>query len=647
MATGRVAIDCGADAVYVGGPSFGARRSAGNSADDVAALVRYAKPFGVRVYATMNTLLFDDELADAQNVANSLIDAGVDALIVQDMAFARMNLAGVELHASTQTSNLRPEDVEFLARAGFRRVILERALSLDEIRAATAAATLQDTDTEVFIHGAICVGHSGRCFLSRALDGSRSGNRGDCAQSCRLAWDLVDGTGAVIGDDSAAVSSSSFGSGSGMGGIPIIKGKHLLSVRDLDLGAHIGELLDAGVTSFKIEGRLKDTAYVRNVVSYYRRLIDNELALRPRLRRASIGDSRPDFEPNPAKSFTRGASDYFFAGPRSGVASFDTPKAIGEPVGKIAAVGCERTGNHYFTLAYSSDFSRYAMLAAGDGICFFAGGELRGTNVNRVDGGRVYIAKSEGLKAGVEVFRNHDHIFARQLESSRMRRRITAHAVVETHHERVSVTVTDETGLAVCVARDGQFEPARDPQKMADVVRGEIARSGDTSFDIQRVTIVGDSLFIPVSVLAQLRREALTALFDARIKLAPERYPAIEDHSAIAPRTHLGADENVTNHLAERFWRDHGVTQIDQSIEIRGAQAGDQLMRTRYCIRREIGQCLRCGGDSGEKNGASSEKNPVSNEKISASGKLFLVRGGVRLALEFDCKNCEMTITKI
>ncbi len=330
LETGRVAVDCGADAVYIGGPGFGARHAAGNSVEDVAALVRYARPFGVRVYAALNTLLFDSELAEAERTARELIAVGVDALIVQDMAYLRMGLTGTEFHASTQTSNILPEDVAFLGRAGFRRVILERALSLDEIRAVRAACT-DGTELEAFVHGAICIGYSGKCFMSRST-GPRSGNRGDCSQPCRLAWDLVDAGGKIL-----------------------IKGRHMLSVSDLDLSARIGEMLDAGVTSFKIEGRLKDASYVRNIVSYYRGVIDEAIRGREGLYRASAGISEPDFTPDPSKSFTRGAigtgctGEYFLDGARRGVISFDTPKAIGEYIGVVRETGCERTGNRYFT----------------------------------------------------------------------------------------------------------------------------------------------------------------------------------------------------------------------------------------------------------------------------------------------------------
>ncbi len=450
-ATGRVAVDAGADALYIGGPGFGARRAAGNSPADIAALVRYARPFGVRVYATLNTLLFDSELAEAEVVARELSDAGVDALIVQDMAWLRMGLGDVEFHASTQTSNIDPDNVAFLGRAGFRRVILERALSLDDIIGIRTAVP-EDVEIEVFVHGAICVGYSGRCFLSRAADPARSGNRGDCSQPCRLAYDLTDDAGRTA-----------------------VKGKHLLSVRDLDLSARLGELLDAGVSSFKIEGRLKDATYVRNVVSHYRALIDKELITRPGLRRASVGVSVPDFTPDPGKSFTRGGTEYYFDGARPGVASFDTPKAVGETVGRVT--DCNKAG-------FVTD-NPNRPLAPGDGICFFAEGELRGTNINRVVDGRARPNKCEGIALGTEIFRNFDHDFTRALERSRMKRRISA-----TVH----------------------------------VTRG---RDSDTMFDIKSVEIAGEPIFIPVSMIAGMRREGLDRLTKVREGLAPLRCPAL------------------------------------------------------------------------------------------------------------------------
>ena len=302
LRSARAAIDCGADAVYMGGPRFGARQAAGNSVADIAAVAEYARRFGVRVYVTLNTLLFDDELADAERIARQVVEAGADALIVQDMAYLEMELEGVELHASTQTFNASPEKAAFLADCGFSRVILERNLSLEEIRRIRAAT---DVELECFVHGAICVCYSGRCYMSRTMS-PRSGNRGDCMQACRLPYDLLDAAGNVL-----------------------MAGKHLLSVRDMDLSGRLGDLLDAGVTSFKIEGRLKDEAYVRNVVAWYRTRLDREIAARPGLVRASEGQSDPGFEPDLARTFSRGRTEYFFDGRRARVSTPDTPKAVG------------------------------------------------------------------------------------------------------------------------------------------------------------------------------------------------------------------------------------------------------------------------------------------------------------------------------
>ncbi|MBR0393875.1 MAG: U32 family peptidase [Alistipes sp.] len=331
------AIDCGADAVYIGASRFGARYAAGNSIEDISRVVEYAHRYGARVYATCNTLLFEEEIEDARKQAESLVQAGVDALIIQDMAYTRMGLP-IELHASTQTNCVDVERVRFFEQAGFSRAILERSMSAEQIRQVRRNTSIE---LEAFIHGAICVCQSGRCFLSRSTS-TRSGNRGECSQPCRLSYDLTNGEGETY-----------------------IKGKHLLSVRDLDLSAHIGELLDAGVTSFKIEGRLKDRIYLRNVVSHYRRILDSEIARRSNCHRASEGVSRIEFTPNPAKSFTRGASEYMFDGKFRGVASFDTPKAIGESIGRI-----ERVTERGFTLDRNHD------LATGDGVCFSAAQRL-------------------------------------------------------------------------------------------------------------------------------------------------------------------------------------------------------------------------------------------------------------------------------
>lgn len=580
-ASAVAAIEAGADAVYIGGARFGARRAAGNATSEIARAATYAHRFGARVYATLNTLIYDEELEAAEREARELIEAGVDALIVQDMALRRMDLP-VELHASTQVHTITPAQAVFLERCGFARVILERALSLEEIRAVCAATR---AEVECFVHGAICVGYSGRCFLSRSM-GPRSGNRGACSQPCRLAWDLTDGCGTTY-----------------------LSGKHLLSLRDLNLWARIGALLDAGVSSFKIEGRLKDINYIRNVVACYRSALDAAIATRAGFVRASAGTSVPDFTPDPSKSFTRGESEYFFEGRCAGVASFDTPKSVGEFVGRVA--GTDRTG---FTLDRPHD------LAAGDGICF--GGQ--GTYVNGIEGVRVRPDRMAGIVAGAEVYRNYDRRFNQAVERSRMRRTISVEAEFSGLPERAAVRYIDEEGFVAEAVAEGLFEPAKETRKMATTICTQLAKSGDTIFSVRKVSGVDGRFFIPVSVLARLRREALDRLLQARLS-RPLRHRILpEDRSASCPSESLTAQDNVTNRLAEAFYRDHGVRSLERGLDLADATVGRCVMRTAYCLRREIGECLR--------------------ERPRLRGTLFLERGAYRYRLEFDCVRCEMSL---
>lgn len=587
LQAGIVAVDSGADAVYIGGRGFGARHAAANSADDIARLVAYARPFGVRIYATLNTVLYEHELPEAERTARELIDAGVDALIVQDPAYLRMGLEGVEMHASTQMCNMTPEQVGFLSGAGFSRVILERGLTFGQIKRIREAC---DAELECFVHGAICVGYSGRCFLSRTQS-ERSGNRGQCSQPCRLSYDLTDADRRTI-----------------------CKGKHLLSVMDLNLSARIPELLDAGITSFKIEGRLKDVSYIRNVVAYYRGVIDRELALRPHLRRASVGESRPDFTPAPAKSFLRGETAYFFDGVRRGVASFDTPKAVGEFIGRVNRV--RRDG---FGLDTPHD------LAAGDGVCLRSGAGLVGTNINAVrPDGTVVPNRMEGIAVGCELYRNYDHRFRQQLERSRMKRTVEAAASVELSAGEVRLSFAVSDGTSASAVRSGAFEPARDAERMAATLREQCAKSGDTMFRVGRVEIAGPVVFVPVSLINELRREALQRLREALAGRPPQRNLRREQMALPYPETELDCRANVTNSLSERFYRDHGVRHIEPGLDLRASMAGERVMTSSYCIRRELGQCLR--------------------EHPSLKGELYLERGVHRYRLEFDCANCRMSL---
>lgn len=582
------AIDWGADAIYMGGPGFGARHAAGNSVADISRVVEYARQYGVRVYVTLNTLLFEDELPVAEKLAREVVAAGVDALIIQDMAYLEMGLQGVEFHASTQTFNATPEKVRFLQAAGFSRAILERGISLDDIRAIRAST---DIELECFVHGAICVGYSGRCWLSRTMS-DRSGNRGQCSQPCRQTYDLVDDRGNVL-----------------------IKSKHLLSVQDLDLSARIGELLDAGVTSFKIEGRLKDVNYVRNTVGCYRRRIDEELSSRTGLTRASVGHTVSSAHTDLSKTFTRGRSEYFFTGKHKGVASFDTPKAIGNYVGKVA-----RVGDKWFETDSKDKFS------PGDGICFILGGELTGTNINGVDGRRIIPNRMDGITPGVKVYRNYDHSFTQQLEKSNTRRVIDVSATVKAGGDMITLELKSEDGAEVSVSHSATSGAARDRGKMVETLRLQISRSGDTIFRMAEVRIEAgaDVPFVPVSEINALRREGLDRLAAARLTSPPTINVGKEEPSFPYPVTSLAGDENVTNSLAERFCRRHGVTGFAPQQELAGSMSGLKVLRTPYCIRRETGECLK--------------SNPKNN------GPLFLEHGNHRYRLEFDCGKCEMNL---
>ena len=584
LATAIDAIDCGADAVYIGAGKFGARHSATNAIADIAEAAKYAHRFGAKVYATLNTLLFDNELEEAREQALALIEAGVDALIVQDMAYYMMNLP-IPLHASTQTNCVTPEKVRFFEQMGFERVILERSLSKAEI-----AAIRKETEVELeaFVHGAICVSQSGRCFFSRSTS-ERSGNRGECSQPCRLEYDLCNDKGEAI-----------------------IKSKHLLSVRDLDLSARLGELIDLGICSFKIEGRLKDRTYVRNIVSLYRQLLDKEIAKRNDVERSSKGRSTIEFEPNAARSFTRGASEYLFDGKRAGVASFDTPKAMGERIGKIVKV--DRRG---LLLDGKHD------LATGDGVCFIAEGKLVGTNVVGVEGDRVQLNRYDGVVVGVELFRNYNRLFSQAVERSRVRRTISADLLLRFDNENITLAATDESGASAIATIAQQSEEARDKTKGEEALRRQLMRSGDTIFEVRNIEI-SEVRFAPMSVIGTLRREVFDLLEKERLAQHKLSRQTIEKRDASYPSKVLTPQDNVTNRLAREFYTKCGVVEIAEGLDCHTSTAGEQVVISDYCIRREIGECLK--------------------ERPRLKGELCLVRGTKRYRLDFDCKACQMKI---
>lgn len=578
------AIDYGADAIYMGAERFGARRAAGNTTDDIARAVEYAHQYGARVHVALNTLLFDNELKEAENTARRLIDVGIDALIVQDMALRAMNLP-VEMHASTQVSNTTAEGAKFLEECGFSRVILERALTLDDIKKIRQATNVE---LECFIHGAICVGYSGRCFLSRTTS-QRSGNRGECSQPCRLPYDLKDSVGRKI-----------------------LTGKHLLSVRDLDLSKSLEELIMAGVSSFKIEGRLKDVRYIKNIVAYYRQLLDNIISRHSDLKRVSVGESSIDFTPNPAKSFTRGASSYMLYGKCGDVASFDTPKAVGEYIGRIESV--TRNGFRLDTTA---------TLSSGDGICIASHNGVGGTNINAVADGVIKPNRMDDIVVGAKLYRNYDHRFALALDRSKTRRTITCSAKLELSANGATLTIKDCEGIEVVISRECELQMATDTTKMAETARRQIEKSGGTIFLIRDVEITGNEYFAPASILNDLRREALDLLRHKRLQRPMSHDIKSDNFTAQYPSKVVTRYENVTNHLAEEFYRRHGVEVIEPALE-QQPTIGERVMVSSYCIRREIGECLK--------------------QKPKIKGDLFLEHGTTRYALKFDCKLCQMEL---
>ena len=578
------AIDYGADAIYMGAERFGARRAAGNTTDDIARAVEYAHQYGARVHVALNTLLFDNELKEAENTARRLIDVGIDALIVQDMALRAMNLP-VEMHASTQVSNTTAEGAKFLEECGFSRVILERALTLDDIKKIRQATNVE---LECFIHGAICVGYSGRCFLSRTTS-QRSGNRGECSQPCRLPYDLKDASGRRI-----------------------LTGKHLLSVRDLDLSKSLEELIMAGVSSFKIEGRLKDVRYIKNIVAYYRQLLDNIISRHSDLKRASVGESSIDFTPNPAKSFTRGASSYMLYGKCGDVASFDTPKAVGEYIGRIESV--TRNGFRLDTTA---------TLSSGDGICIAGNNGVGGTNINAVADGVIKPNRMDDIVVGAKLYRNYDHRFALALDRSKTRRTITCSAKLELSANGATLTIKDCEGIEVVISRECELQMATATTKMAETARRQIEKSGGTIFLIRDVEITGNEYFAPASILNDLRREALDLLRHKRLQRPMSHDIKSDNFTAQYPSKVVTRYENVTNHLAEEFYRRHGVEVIEPALE-QQPTIGERVMISSYCIRREIGECLK--------------------QKPKIKGDLFLEHGTTRYALKFDCKLCQMEL---
>lgn len=591
LETGIEAINHGADAVYIGGPAFGARAAAGNTVADIERLVAHAHRFSAQVYVTFNTILFDHELQEAERLVHQLYEAGADALIVQDMGLLQLDLPPIALHASTQTDNRTPEKVRFLQDAGFSQVVLARELTLPQIR---AIAQQTEVNLEFFIHGALCVSYSGQCYLSHAQAG-RSANRGECAQLCRLPWTLFDESGQVLAQD-----------------------QHLLSLKDMNQTANLRALVEAGVSSFKIEGRLKDVSYVKNVTAHYRQQLDRLLEDLPQYQRASCGRSEYTFSPQPEKSFNRGFTDYFLHERQADITSFMTPKFAGEPAGRV-----NRLGADWFEVDGVLEFHN------ADGISFFnARGELVGMRINRVDGRRLFPAEPvRELAVGMALYRNLDHEFEKQLARKSAERRILVDLSLAETAQGFVLKGIDESGVAASVEFEQAREEAKDAERAFESIRNQLGKLGNTLFRARDISLeLSCAWFIPVAVLNSMRRQLVEALEAARLAayMRPQKQAPVSPPAAF-PGGSLDWRGNVSNRSAREFYLAHGVTQVEEAYECNQVTTDVPLMFTRHCLRYSFGQCPK-------------------QVKGQRPEPWRLKRGPDEFVLCFDCKRCEMQL---
>ena len=621
LEVGIAAINHGADAVYIGGPSFGAREKVGNSIEDIEKLCNHAAVFGAKVYVTLNTLLFDNELEQARKIAWDCYNAGVDALIVQDMALLMMDMPPIALHASTQCNNTTAEKVKFLEDVGFKQVVLARELSINEIKEIRSKTTVP---LEFFVHGALCVSYSGQCYLSHVI-GHRSANRGACAQPCRLKWNLEDENGNVL-----------------------IANRHMLSLRDMNNSKNLEELIDAGITSFKIEGRLKDADYVKNTTAFYRQAIDEIIEKRPDLERASRGVSTPSFVPNLDKSFSRGFTDYFAHGRQKNIDAPFTPKSMGEYIGEIKKIDGKR-----LIVKLKEDVT----LHNGDGLCFLDDDkQLQGFNVNGVEGNVILCSKeisplpsvgrndikkivisSEAKRSReISLYRNFDIIWQKSVENSTGNRKLPIRLELSETSDGLRLS---SGNVSVCL--QCQKDVAKNPEKVIETIRTKLSQWGDTKFVVENIDIQLDTVyFIPTSILGEMKRQLVAELEKSLIEnhrvgarhfdrpQGAEKSHSIEgDFSTTLEMTRLSYLGNVTNSLSRKFYENHGVPHIDDGLEKTMPDGEIVVMITKHCIRYANGMC--------------------SKEIGKPATPLYITNERGRFRLDFDCKKCCMKVVNI
>ncbi len=614
---GRQAILHGADAVYLGGPMFGARHNASNSVADIARLVQFAHRYHARIFTTINTILHDAELEEVRKLIWQLYDAGVDALIIQDMGLLEMDLPPIQLHASTQCDIRTVDKAKFLSDSGFSQLVLARELEIKEI-AAVHAAVGDSATIEYFIHGALCVAFSGQCYISHAETG-RSANRGDCSQACRLPYTLTDQSGAVVAFD-----------------------KHLLSMKDNNQSGNLEHLIDAGVRSFKIEGRYKDMAYVKNITAHYRLLLDEIMETRGEFTRASSGTTRHYFRPDPDRNFHRGATDYFASGRKVDIGAFDSPKFIGLPIGHVVAVADRHI-----------DIESHDVLNNGDGLNFMRKREVVGLHVNRAEkiqtkgeGVAVYrvfpkdpIAAYGGLKPGLPMHRNRDHAWDMALSKDSAERRIGLWLTLTEWMEGdtlrgLALSLTDEDGVVVVEHEALVLEPAKQADTAIESIKTHLAKLGGTDFSALGLNVhLSQPWFVPASALNGLRRRAIERLNDARIAAwsRPPRKEPVQPWAQY-PEKSLSFLANVYNDMARAFYKKHGVEMIAPAYEAHEEAGEVPVMITKHCLRFSFNLCPK------QAKGVQGVQGQVKAEPM------VLVNGDQKYTLKFDCKPCEMHI---
>ncbi len=623
---GIEAINHGADAVYIGGPGFGARASAGNSVQDIERLCSHAHRFGSRIFITLNTILRDDELEPARRMAWDVYNAGADVLIVQDMGLLALDgMPPIQLHASTQTDIRTVEKARFLQDAGFSQIVLARELTIEQIREIHAALDAERCKLEFFVHGALCVAYSGQCFISHAHTG-RSANRGDCSQACRLPYEVIDSQGRIVAHE-----------------------KHVLSMKDNNQSANMAALIDAGVRSFKIEGRYKDMAYVKNITAHYRKLIDEVIEARegstdprfPPLARASSGRTTFTFTPDPNQNFNREFTDYFVNGRKDDIGAFDTPKNPGQAIGWVTKVG-----DGWVELECSDGAT---VLHNGDGLCYYdLQKELVGLAINRAEPAaskgdttnlwRVFpkddLAGLKDLRRGTEINRNRDMDWVRTLEKKSSDRRIGVWATLAETPDGFSLSLTDEDGYTGSADAAHAKQPANDAAKADASLREHLARFGNTIFEPLHILLnLSQPWFVPASVLNPLRRDAVAALEAARAAgyQRPQRAQPVEP-PAPYPEDTLTYLANVFNDKARDFYARHGVKVIGAAYESHEEEGEVSLMITKHCVRWSMSLCPK------QAKGVIGVKGTIKAEPMQ------LVNGKEKLTLRFDCKPCEMHV---